>query len=287
MSRQISSLAKRITTECHNPCDPILLNPLSIKLDLCNLQETVYDRLNLLQLPPEILMMILQTLPPSSVLSFFCSSKKALSLANTFCDKRQLHFCGLVGTMELVGTKDTTDYRQMLLSIPKSQDPELDQRWELLSKVTQLATYVVKIDRKCLLGPTLDMKAPLKFVHHPFGFKNLVADISDDVKSIEVYMRALYENHYVCGIRLDASTTHPIIVGNESKVSYKVDVSQFRIDTIRFTVDSLGLRALQFGGSQWSPRDPAQIGCWEGFSRRRDTTKIQIVQDVSIQTCVY
>lgn len=107
----------------------------------------------LLQLPLEVLMMILKLLPPSSLISFFGSSKAALSFANRFCRQGQLQFYHFTDTAG--GDLDNRLLMLTMLShISHGRHHGLDKRWELVSNVKCLRQHALSIDGNLTMSTT-------------------------------------------------------------------------------------------------------------------------------------
>lgn len=150
----------------------------------------ISNRPTLLQLPPEISMIILKYLPPSALISFFCSSKQALTFADLFSQQHRWHFYRSIDIMS------TSCYGQALMlaifsEFSRTQYLGLDKRWELQSNVVPLAKYLCHIPENDRNLPTLNVRAPLQPVTHSFSFHRLVAKIPDKINAIEVHSRVL------------------------------------------------------------------------------------------------
>lgn len=226
--------------------------------------------------------MILSILPPSSIMNFFRSSKQAFRYANAVLDQGLLQFHRYTTASSGISYKQTL-ILTLLFEFPYPHCLALDRRWELTSKVVFLAKYASKIPEQ-LIAPTMDMRAPLRSINHSFGFKELIAEIPDDINAIRVYMVELGGNLYVSGLKFIAKTTRRLL-GNQSEIFHDLDGLHLEVDTIRFVVDSLGLRSLKLGDSLWSSGHPR--GCWEGFSKRQGDRMVRIVHDVSLQARMF
>lgn len=222
--------------------------------------------------------MVLSLLPPSSLISFFRLSEEALNYANIFFGRHPKQFYRCIDTEGIGGNA-----RILILALssqfPHVPCPELDIRWEIVSRVTYVAHLVSKIP-KDRITPTVDVKAPLRSINHPFGFREVLAELPADLEEIRIHGIELEGHYYVCGIELLSKTAHQLL-GSDSKLVYSIGVSQIEIDIIGFVVDSLGVRSLKFGRSPWALGNPESIRCWEGFNERREDRKIRIIQDAS------
>jgi hypothetical protein len=183
----------------------------------------------LLKLPVEIITMILAPLPPSSLISFFRSSNAALDHASAFFRRNPKQFYRCIDTKGLPGHG-----RNLILALslkfPQLPCAELDMRWEIISKVTDLAQHVSKIPEVCT-APTANVEAPLQSVDHPFGYSELFTELPVDLETIKVHGIEFQGHHYICGIELLTKTTHQLLA-NDSKVVCLIDVSHIELDTI-------------------------------------------------------
>ncbi|RJE18542.1 hypothetical protein PHISCL_09124 [Aspergillus sclerotialis] len=230
----------------------------------------------LLRLPAEIMMMILSVLPPSSLISFFRSSEEALDYADIFLRRNPEQFYRCTDN-EAIGGNARILIPALASQFPQLPCPELDVRWEIVSRVTCLAHHLCKIPDDCIT-PTVDVNAPLQYIDHAFGFWELSTELPVDLEVVKIYGIEVKRHYYVCGIELFSKTAHQLL-GSDSKVVCFVDMSQIEIDIIRFAVDRFGIRSLKFGRSPWVFGNPEEIRCWDGFSERREDGKIRIVQD--------
>lgn len=228
-------------------------------------------------------MIILKYLPPSALISFFCSSKQALAFADLFSQQHRWHFYRSIDIMS------TSCYGQALMlaifsEFSRTQYLGLDKRWELQSNVVPLAKYLCHIPENDRNLPTFNVRAPLQPVTHSFSFHRLVAKIPDKINAIEVHSRVLWGNRYVCGIGCQTGAGLQFF-GNQSDVLDNVDISH-QIDRIGFVMDALGIQTMKFGESRWSSGGPEDIRCWEGLSMRHGDTEIRIIQDVCVNVSV-
>ena len=224
--------------------------------------------------------MILAALPPSSLVSFFRSSTQCLSYAFDFCRQNRLHFYHCTESNDNI---DPSALHALFCKITPAQYAGLDKRWEVVTRVAgitaDIARHLSTTTSACSSMPTLKPNAPLQDVSHKFGLEELTIDVADDLKTIEVHMIALQGNRYVCGFGFESDDSH-LLIGNESSLVEKIDVSSIEINSLGFIVDFLGVRSLRFGDSSWSFGDPESIRCWEGFNRRRGAERIRVARDV-------
>ncbi|OJJ72419.1 hypothetical protein ASPBRDRAFT_64824, partial [Aspergillus brasiliensis CBS 101740] len=201
----------------------------------------------LLELPFEILTMILSYLSPTDLVRLFCTSKIALDYGESFmCRKsRQFHRCVLLPDDE--GISKRRLLLVLSLNFLESQSAGLDLRWEVVSRITRLSKYMfnIAIDSR---SPTMNASAPMKPVNHAYGLWNSFADLPIDLQAITVYGVRIEGHIYVCGLDFLTRSTHQR-VGVHSKLVSRFDVLHDQVDVIFFLVDALGIRNLKLGRS--------------------------------------
>lgn len=233
------------------------------------------SRIPLLQLPPEIIVMILGYLSPSDVIQFLRVSKHTLLYADEFCRQNPYHFYRCSDVDDYI-----VDKRKLIISLAtkfsNSNYRQLDMRWEIMSKIANCSRLLPLIDKECTAEKTFDPKAPLHFLNHRFGFYEVILQIPGDVETVEIFSVQLDSGNYVCGIGFQSKETYSFC-GKKTQLLRRVGFPVAAIDTIRFAVDELGIRSLTWGTSQGLLEDP---GCWEGFSLKQSRREIRIVHDV-------
>lgn len=260
---------------CLDPSKPLISQGHFSQLDGVVLKPGLDSRIPLLQLPPEIIVMILGYLSPSDVIQFFCVGERALLYADEFCRRNPYHFYRCSDADGYI-----VDKRKLVISLAiefsNSNYRQLDMRWEIVSKVANRAGLLLLVDKDCTAEKTLDPKAPLNFLSHRFGFHEVILQIPDDVETVEIFSVQLDSGNYVCGIGFQSKKTYSFC-GKKTQLLRRVGFPVAAIDTIRFAVDELGIRSLTWGSSQGLLEDP---GCWEGFSLKQSRREIRIVHDV-------
>lgn len=221
--------------------------------------------------------MILEYLPPSSLVNFFHSNIQCLGYAPQFCHRKRLHFYGCVDTD---GEVDSPAFHAFLCKITPPQLAGLDKRWDVVTRIRDITGHIPNTPVRRLAAPTLDVGAPCQYVSHSFGFEELILDIPDDAKTIAVHMTTILGNHYVSGIEFE--TEEAQIVNGKSTLLKRIKFPSTGIDLLRFVVDGLGVRSLKFGDSQWIIGSPESIQCWEGYSTRQAGRRLRIVRDVRV-----
>lgn len=165
-----------------------------------------------LQLPVEVMIMILNLLPPSSIMDFFRSRKQTFRYASAVLGQNpplQFHRY-YTGTSKSIADKQMLMFT-LLSQFPRSHGPELDRRWELISEIVFLAKYASRIPHQLISPTTMDVRAPLQSVDYSFGFEKLIAEIPDDIDAITVYMVELRGNLYMSGLEFVAKTTRQLV----------------------------------------------------------------------------
>lgn len=233
------------------------------------------------QLPPEVILMIFEMLPPSSLIKFFCSSLGALEYSSEVCNKLpQFHRCLDVGNCQR--NKWPIMIQKTFSTFTPSKYASFDQRWEVVSNVSRRAKVVNSLSADSLLAPTVNPYDFFGWVNHSSGFQELLAHVPEALKTIGVYQVFIDGQSYVCGLELRTDTTHHLL-GRNSALQHTMVVSQGEMGMIRFILDSLGVRSLRFANSSWSGGDPETLACWEGLSKRQlGTDTIRVIQDVCI-----
>ena len=150
-----------------------------------------------------------------------------------------------------------------------------------MARIADITKNIPKVSVRCLTAPTLDVRAPCRYVSHPFGFEELIIDIPDDARTIAVHMTVIHANNYVSFLEFLKSGDAHRDINRKSSTIVKIDFPPTAIHLLRFVVDGLGIRSLKFGNSPWIVESPESIqNCWEGFSMRRTVQRIRIVRDV-------
>ena len=235
----------------------------------------------LLRLPLEIILMILEILPPSSLIPFFCSSKQALSYAEPFCQQHPLQFYRYLDAKCPMRSQWPTLMLTLYSIFSPSQYSGLDQRWEVISKVVHRTKCMSFVPLGYSLFRTINPTSLFQSVNHPFGYEELVAEIPVNLKIIGLYHVWLDTGYYVCGMEFKSSQeTAYFLLGRRSKFHHKLCVSLIGSDIIRFITDPWGIKSIMLGDSQWSCGNPQSLGCWEGFTKRQADSRIRVVQDV-------
>lgn len=280
LPRKKNLMLTKLLLDCSHPS--MIISPKKALLQsediMLRLQpDTVKHKLPfLLRLPPEVLILILQHLLPSDLIRFFNSSKQALSYTNLFCRLNPFYFyrCS-IDTSNVIEDKRTL----MVALLSWARYSELDARWEIVSRLSNLAELLSLVSTSRPTVSTLNPRAPLQFVNHQFGLHENVFDLPDQARLIEVCSTAIAGKHYVCGVGFGTTKTQSFF-GNRTKWCHKFENSSATTETIGFAIDKLGIRSIKYGSSPWSFDDPETIGCWEGLSIRKGYSKIRIVRDV-------
>lgn len=233
----------------------------------------------LLELPLEILTMILDYLPPTDLIRLFCASKIALNYGDSVMrtKPRQFYRC-------IPADNEGISKRRLLLVLslrfPKSRNEGLDLRWEVVSRIGVLSKLIRYIATEST-PPTVEIRATKTLVNHAYGLWISFADLPTDLKVITVYGIRIKEHVYVCGIDFLTRSTHQH-VGHHSKLVSRVEILSTLVDVVCFLADAFGIRSLKFGHSAWSFEEPKRYQCWEGFSIRRREGRLRIVRDVCV-----
>lgn len=256
--------------------------PILPKLDLEPRWDAASDNISsLLRLPPEIMLMILEYLPPSHVIRFLGVSKQALLYSNEFCARNPHYF--------YYCSDDSIDKRYLIIALAMrfsgSNYRELDLRWEVVSRIAKIARLASLIHENYIDTQTLNPRAPLQPFDHRFGLNEAVLQIPDYIDAVDVYSTFIKDHYYVCGIGFQSKKAYSFH-GRRTGILQRSDFPDTAIDSIGFEVDALGIRRIKWGYSQGSFGGLANTGCWEGLSIKQKHQKIRIIYDVSIQGIV-
>ncbi|RAL04039.1 F-box protein [Aspergillus ibericus CBS 121593] len=235
-----------------------------------------YGSTFLFKLPPEIMLLILQHLPPSDLVRFFRTSRQALSYASLFCQLNPLHFfrCS-------TGATNCSEDKQILMLALSTwtRYEELDLRWQLVTKVCELAKLLSFLsDIGLAVGPTPNPRAPLLHVQHQHGLHEDLIEIPNNVKNIQVCSILLAGRRYICGIGVDTGESC-LFYGNKTESLRTLDINNRELEAIGLAEDALGVRSMRCGTSPWVFGDPETLGCWGGLSVPQGRRKIQIIRD--------
>lgn len=220
--------------------------------------------------------MILEYLSPSDLIRFFRTNKRALFYANIFYRLNSLHFyrCGI--NITDVGN----DIRILMISLSTWHHfPELDARWQIVSKAAELAKLLLFVNESSQVVQTFNPRAPLQPIDHQFGLCEDFLKIPLTVKTIEICSIYLNGKHYACGIGFNTEKSR-FFIGHETGRFHIINIGA-TTETIGLAMDALGVRSIKYGNSQWLFGDPRSIDCWEGLSIGQENRKIRIIHDVS------
>lgn len=257
---------------------PLVWKPFS-RVDLEPQWDTAsYTASSLLRLPPELILMILEYLPPSAVLQFFLVSKRALLYADMFCAQNPHYFYRCCDPCD-----DTIDKRHLMIALAAklsySKYRELDMRWEVVSRIAHIAGLISLVPEDPTHTHTSNPRAPLQPVGHQFGLCEIILRVPDHVEAIDVWAMNLEGRHYVCGLGIQSISKYSVY-GNKTGLLHRTNFPNGLIDSIGFATDALGIRCIQWSGSRNGGLDGAE--CWEGLSLKRESQEIRIIHDVSI-----
>ncbi|KAL4935986.1 hypothetical protein BDV06DRAFT_116155 [Aspergillus oleicola] len=263
---------------CLDPSLPLISPDYLSRTDgiTLNLGPIDHSSPALLRLPTEVILMILECLPPSHVIKFLLASKKVILYADEFCKRHPYYFYHCSDTVS-----NFSDKRKLIIALAMkfsiSNYHVLDMRWQIVSKIAHIATLIPFIKQGGTPEKTLDPRAPLQFLNHHFGLHEAILQVPDDVKVVDVSSIILNSRYYVCGIGFRGETTYSFF-GNKTRLVHTSSLDT-TVNTIRFAVDALGIRSLKWGICPGIPEDLGSSDWWEGFSRRQDTRKIKVICD--------
>lgn len=211
--------------------------------------------------------MILEYLWPSHVIRFLCASKRTLLYANEFCRRNPHYF---YGCSDAVGS--VADTRKLVIALAmefsRFNYRELHSRYEIVSRVAEIARLVPLVDKDWTPERTLNPSAPLQFVGHQFGLHETILHIPDYIETVDIYSIFLNGHYYVCGIGFQSKTAYSFC-GKQTRLLRRSSVLNDDLDNIGYAVDALGVRCLRWGTCQGLTEGPDSARCWEGFSRRQ------------------
>lgn len=270
-----------IHPDMSDPSLPLFPSTLPVWLENFDLvPKSAYGNSQLLQLPPEVLHIIMRRLRLSDMVKLLCSSKECLLHVPLAFDHQTLPII-----QQFTGHKKS-DARSMSLMIlgiyskfHKTGYSGHDKRWKLMSKINSLALYIHEMRQNKLIWQSTDKfstPAPrLRAMDCKVEFREQVVHLLDCTKQVRVYTTSIDGRQYVSGLRIKHE-----VAGIESASYVDVAIVGAPFDVLEHCQDELGIRSLRFGKSSWSHGDPGSLRCWEGFSRRRQASRFRVIQDV-------
>ncbi|KAL5357282.1 hypothetical protein BJX96DRAFT_10566 [Aspergillus floccosus] len=221
--------------------------------------------------------MILAYLSPSDAIQLFLASKHLLLYADVFCDREPHYFYRFSGQDE-----DESDKRRLILAIaaklPRPRHRELDLRWEIISKIAEIARVMPILYTSPIVVRSLDPIAPLQSLNHGYGLREIIVQLPEQIEAIDVSTMALDDRHYVCGIGLRNGTTYSFY-GHKTEHLQTTRFSAVQENTMVFVQDELGTRSLRWGTCQSLQENLYDHKWWEACSMKQNLQEIRIVHD--------
>lgn len=158
----------------------------------------------------------------------------------------------------------------------------LDALQDWLQELLHLGR-VLKLSLPSLSTP-IEEAAEVSFEHRtPLGHRELAIVIPGALLGWKVYTTPIRGKKYVCGLE---GIPHTIcgLIGEHSSTFRNIYFQPDSIDNLGFVVDSLGIRSLRIGRSEWSSGTPSELAWFEGIDIAHNGTREMVVfADVGFQ----
>ena len=103
---------------------------------------------------------------------------------------------------------------------------------------------------------------------------------SNEVTSMRVYLVRLNGAEYICGLFTLRDDKIMAQAGCATRKFKDLQVSNFTHGSFRFGFDTLGIRCISIGLSEWAPLDPESIGAYQGHKLLAPSSELRITTDV-------
>lgn len=252
-------------------------------------QDIIPPTTRLDTLPLEITRLILSYLDSRPLLCYFNSSRFTLvsstrfppwqllfSYTNSILEKRRAVEDLVVSAYREFGEPNYVAFDGLLLWV---------QRLDCLSRLLKVRSSSGVLSFCDPPSLSLVTGSPLRHQHR---HQQLLASVTDRLQGLNVYSILVHGRRYVCGLEGIPSTTH-IFIGDCRGIPNAIFFRYHDKQELGFIVDSLGVRSLRVGDSEWSSGSLFDLKCFEGMGIADSSgdTKLAICMDVSSYFHIY
>lgn len=262
----------------NNPALPLLPAHFSSWLQELDISpKSNHSASELLQLSTEVLLLILQNLALPELINFLSSSKQLLSYTSLAFTSRTMRVL-----QQFTGSKSSDCHRTILAlrsRFYRTRYVGFEERWRIILRVNDSASHIYRIRTA---NPTrqLTLKTHGSITGSLLSkYEHLILEIpSNHVEYCRIYTIDVDERKYIVAFKIQSQ-----VIGIKSSAFVDVFVPTSSFDLIGFGQDEIGIRSLKFGDSHWSHGSPDDLQCWEGYSKRENSSsQFRILRDVRL-----
>lgn len=218
----------------------------------------------LLRLPIELLLMVFENLPLSSVLNFFETCPAALALAPKFFTCHPWHSKAI----ELdASTKPPRWSEWVPKQLNETHIADLDRQWSLALQFRGLVSVYNRL--------------PLEKRFQPYSWPVCWYEFDD---SVAIFTYELWGRLYVSGLRIGNSDSQDYEdIGNcHGTYQATLTIPADEAKHLYVAMDEYGIRGLQVGIQRWPPTDQGLQDCYESVSWEEESYVFVFVNDVGL-----
>ncbi|ESZ89573.1 hypothetical protein SBOR_10042 [Sclerotinia borealis F-4128] len=234
--------------------------------------ESKFDKL-----PLEIIWMILYYLDSKSLFSYFISNRFALSLSTQYSPWQLL----LSYTNSIL--KQSITIQDIVIFAHRRFDDDDYIAMDGLLSWIRILDHLASMLKARYPSYSLSFWIPPKPMdnlpqkhHFPLGPRKITTHIPNTLTGFKVYLISIHGQKYVSGLEGIPSSAQ-ISIGVCHGISYHIYFRANQISNLGFVVDSLGIRSLKFGESEWSSGVPSILNWFEGISIDNDSNNQLVV----------
>ncbi|KAI5301377.1 hypothetical protein KEM56_001795 [Ascosphaera pollenicola] len=226
-------------------------------------------------LPPELVLIVLESLSSKELISFLNASSQTLSCAPLYLRHYPNRF---FPNSTLTGDSDTlfATTRAIYKTYTAKDYQELDEKWKLLDRLQVLSAPLSEIS-EAIDQPSWSFTEPPNQLSHPFGFQRYIAKVPADVSELSIYRRELRAGCYICGLGWNSASQGERFFGNAIGIKKTVALKENGA-VLNYVTDQLGVKDLSFGNDSGF-RDPDILSEWTGQSIKRQRAQFEIITD--------
>ncbi|KAJ5113129.1 hypothetical protein N7456_001663 [Penicillium angulare] len=262
-----------VPVACTDPSIPILSLSNASQEGLVNTHPVFFQPSPILNLPVEIIEIILGFLPLPDLVCFLGSSKRLLEFTYpTFARSPSLSYTVGVERNQLPKAIHIISSRFLPVQLKG-----LEERNAVIIKMIEKSKYVKNLPANHSETSNVGYQNLEWLRNFTYGFRRLSVEIPFDSNTIRVHEIILGGVGYVSGVTFMGKTK--AFLGRDYGSWHDIHSTNGN-NMIQYAMDPFGIRSLKFGNSVWSSGDPETFSGYVGILMRDRASRLVLTCDV-------